>query len=103
MGRFLVSWREARSSISEVFQLFLHSFIIISHLAKLSITHSFFELQTPDFAWKFVWKVQTNTINTINTRNNRNNRNIRNIRNTRNTRKKPKIPKIPKNTKKYQK
>ena len=21
---------------------------------KLSITHSFFELQTPDFAWKFV-------------------------------------------------
>ena len=22
--------------------------------AKLSITHSFFELQTPDFAWKFI-------------------------------------------------
>ena len=27
---------------------------------KLSITHSFFELQTPDFAWKFVWIVRTN-------------------------------------------
>ena len=27
---------------------------------KLSITHSFFELQTPDFAWKFVWIVQIN-------------------------------------------
>ena len=27
---------------------------------KLSITHSFFELQTPDFAWKFIWTVQPN-------------------------------------------
>ena len=27
---------------------------------KLSITHSFFELQSPDFAWKFVWTVRTN-------------------------------------------
>ena len=27
---------------------------------KFSITHSFFELQTPDFAWKFIWKVRTN-------------------------------------------
>ena len=27
---------------------------------KLSITHSFFELETPDFAWKFVWTVWTN-------------------------------------------
>ena len=26
---------------------------------KLNITHLFFELQTPDFAWKFVWTVQT--------------------------------------------
>ena len=26
---------------------------------KLSITHSFFELQSPDFAWKFVWTVRT--------------------------------------------
>ena len=25
---------------------------------KLSITRSFFELETPDFAWKFVWTVQ---------------------------------------------
>ena len=27
---------------------------------KLSITHSFLELQSPDFAWKFIWKVQIN-------------------------------------------
>ena len=30
------------------------------HNTKLSITQSFFELQTPDFAWKFVWTVQPN-------------------------------------------
>merc|ERR1719186_1047142 len=59
---------------------------------KLSITRSFFELQSPDFACKFVWTVQTNTRNTRNTRNIRN---IRNARNTKNTRK----PKINKNTK----
>ena len=28
---------------------------------QLSITRSFLELQSPDFAWKFVWTVQTNT------------------------------------------
>ena len=27
---------------------------------KLRITHSFFELQTPDFAWKFIWIFRTN-------------------------------------------
>ena len=27
---------------------------------KLSITRSFFELQSPDFAWKYVWTVRTN-------------------------------------------
>ena len=26
---------------------------------KLSITRSFFEVETPDFAWKFVWTVRT--------------------------------------------
>ena len=26
--------------------------------SKVSITHSFFELETPDFAWKFVWTVR---------------------------------------------
>ena len=26
---------------------------------KLCITHSFFELQSPDFAWKFVWKMSS--------------------------------------------
>ena len=27
-----------------------------------SITKPFFELQTPDFAWKFVWTVPTNHV-----------------------------------------
>ena len=27
---------------------------------KLNITHSFLELQSPGFAWKFVWTVRTN-------------------------------------------
>ena len=26
---------------------------------KLSITRSFFEVETPDFAWKFVWTFRT--------------------------------------------
>ena len=26
---------------------------------ELAITQQFFELQTPDFAWKFVWTVPT--------------------------------------------
>ena len=25
-----------------------------------AVTQPFFELQTPDFAWKFIWTVQTN-------------------------------------------
>ena len=29
-------------------------------ITKLSITCSFLELQSPDFAWKFVWTVRTN-------------------------------------------
>ena len=27
---------------------------------KLNITRSFFELQSPDFAWKFIWTDQPN-------------------------------------------
>ena len=27
---------------------------------KVLITQPFFELQTPDFAWKFMWTVQLN-------------------------------------------
>ena len=27
---------------------------------KVLITQSFLELQTPDFAWNFIWTVQTN-------------------------------------------
>ena len=30
---------------------------------KLSITHSFLELQSPDCAWKFIWTVQKNSKN----------------------------------------
>merc|ERR1712030_38941 len=48
-------------SIGEASQLFLHS--SFSHLAKLSITRSIFELEAQNFAWKFVWIVwivQTN-------------------------------------------
>jgi len=26
---------------------------------QITITQSFFELQTPDFAWKFIWTVRT--------------------------------------------
>ena len=29
-------------------------------ITELAITQTFFELQTPDFAWKFVWIVSTN-------------------------------------------
>ena len=32
----------------------------MSSFVPSAITHSFFELQTPDFAWKFVWTVPTN-------------------------------------------
>ena len=31
-----------------------------SSFVPSAITRSFFELQTPDFAWKFVWIVQIN-------------------------------------------
>ena len=31
-----------------------------SSFVPSAITRSFFELQTPDFAWKFVWTVPTN-------------------------------------------
>merc|ERR1712105_537895 len=30
-----------------------------AEITKLSITHSFFELETPDLAWKFVWTIRT--------------------------------------------
>ena len=33
---------------------------LINFLHNYAITHKFFELQTPDFAWKIVWIVQTN-------------------------------------------
>ena len=35
---------------------------------KSTITHSFFEQQTPDFAQKCIWKVQTNYKSTKNTK-----------------------------------
>ena len=33
---------------------------------KVLITQSFLELQTPDFAWKFVWTVPTHKLYKIN-------------------------------------
>ena len=33
---------------------------IVSSFVPSAITQPFFELQTPDFAWKFVWTVPTN-------------------------------------------
>ena len=31
----------------------------MAEITKLSITRSFFELETPDLAWKFVWTIRT--------------------------------------------
>ena len=31
----------------------------MAEITKLSITRSFFELETPDLAWKFVWNIRT--------------------------------------------
>ena len=93
----VISWREARSSIRRLVTGggTVQASPPPAPNTKLSITHSFFELQSPDFAWKFVWSVRTNTRNTRNIRNTRNTRNNRNTRKTRKT-KKPKIPKISK-------
>ena len=33
---------------------------IVFSFVPSAITQPFFELQTPDFAWKFVWTVPTN-------------------------------------------
>merc|ERR1712030_311729 len=55
---FIFSWREAHSSTgrlvtgSERFGA--------AQKAKLTITRSIFELQAPDFAWKFIWAVEPN-------------------------------------------
>ena len=32
----------------------------LGKIKEMAITRPFFELQTPDFAWMFVWTVQTN-------------------------------------------
>ena len=37
-------------------------YTIVSSFVPIAITHPFFELQTPDFAWLFVWSVPTNNI-----------------------------------------
>ena len=36
-----------------------HQAVVKLPNTKLSITHSFFELQSPDFAWKFVCKMSS--------------------------------------------
>ena len=59
----IFSWREARSSICRLVTGTVAQAQAQAPQApntKLSITHSFFELQSPDFAWKFVWTVRTN-------------------------------------------
>ena len=33
---------------------------VITYIRNYAITQPFLELQTPDFAWKFVWIVPTN-------------------------------------------
>ena len=40
-----IGWSQARRR---------HRGAVIAQYTKLSITHSFFELQSPDFAWEFV-------------------------------------------------
>jgi len=52
----IFSWREAHSSIC---RLVTGSEAPPAPNTKLSITSSFFELQVPDFARKFVWTVWT--------------------------------------------
>ena len=55
----LISWHEGRSSIGRLVTGKGRQGNVGPNI-KLSITHSFFELQTPDFAWKFVWIFRTN-------------------------------------------
>ena len=40
----------------------------MSSFVPSAITQPFFELQTPDFAWKFIWIVQTNYKSTKSTK-----------------------------------
>merc|ERR1719219_2063313 len=40
--------------------IYIYSNNIVSSFVPSAITQPFFELQTPDFAWKFVWIVQIN-------------------------------------------
>ena len=40
----------------------------MSSFVPSAITQPFFELQTPDFAWKFIWAVQTNYKSTKSTK-----------------------------------
>ena len=60
MNEKIISWREARSSIRRLVTGTEGRRAGAAPQApntKLSITHSFLELQSPDFAWKFIWTV----------------------------------------------
>ena len=73
MDNSLISWvTESRlrmevcmDSLNKFWFLFLKNNMATKkqngrQMAKLSITHSFLELQTPDFAWNFQWTVWSN-------------------------------------------
>ena len=55
----LISWHEERSSIRRFLTGTAQNGTAGPN-TKLSITHSFFELQTPDLTWKFLWILRIN-------------------------------------------
>ena len=43
-------------------KIYIYTINIVYSFVPTAITQSFFELQTPDFAWKFIWTVPTNFV-----------------------------------------
>ena len=44
--------------LNTIYYIYIYIYIVSSFVPS-AITQPFFELHTPDFAWKFVWTVQT--------------------------------------------
>ena len=67
--KLVIIWREERSSIRRLVTgtdgTERHG---MEPNTKLCITRSFLELQSPDFAWQFVWTVWTNSKNKMATK-----------------------------------